>query len=212
MPAAHVLVDESGSSIAGCGAGVLAAAGVALVFALMSASTLWSVILAVFVVLGLVAVVWALLEMRRWEPLELHFAEWPLQLGSNSPVRVVRRARQPVTDADYALEAELECTESATYTVGTDTRTDTDVVHRDTFHITGELRDRTFEANFVLPIPADRGAPTMDLGNNTIEWKFDIDVNELSRLMAIMAFTLEVAPVLDQQRRNIQDTIVGEAP
>lgn len=202
-----MIIDESGSSIAGCGAVLLVVAGAALVFALANASTVWSVILAVFVVIALGALGLAIHEMRRWEPLELHFAEWPLRLGSSTPVRVVRRARQRVPDADYTLEAELECTESARYTVGTDTRTDTDVVHRDLINIVGALRDRTFEAGFVLDIPAHRGAPTMDLGNNDVEWTLDVDVHELSRLMAMMAFTLEVASILDRQHRNIQDSI-----
>ncbi len=203
------MVDDTGSSVAGCGGAILVGALLALVFAAGSGSAVLVVIVGLFVLIALALVTWTILEIRRWEPTELHFSNWPLELGSTTTVRVIRRAKQAVPDASYKLEAELECEESATYTVGTDTRTDTREVHEDEVIVEGHLKDRTFSATFELDIPLDRGAPSMDLGNNKVEWKLDIDVDDLSRLMAKIAFTLDVVPALDPQHRNIQDTPLG---
>ncbi len=203
------MVDDTSSSVAGCGGALLVGSLLAFVFAASSGSTVFMVILGLFLLLALAVVTWTILEIRRWEPMELHFSNWPLELGSSTTVQVIRRAKQAVPDASYKLEAELECEESATYTVGTDTRTDTREVHEDEIVVEGHLRDRTFSATFELDIPLERGAPSMDLGNNKVEWKLDIDVDDLSRLMAKIAFTLDVVPALDSKHRNIQDTPLG---
>lgn len=208
-PAAHVMVDSTTTSIAGCGGGLLAAAVAALVLAISTGSAVFIIIVGVVISMALGAVTWTMVEMSRWEPLELHFASWPLELGSSTTVTVVRRAKRAVPDATYTLDADLTCKESATYTVGTDTRTDTDTVHRAQVSSVGHLQDNTFVGTVQLDIPHNRGAPTMDLGNNEVEWKLDIDVDELSRAMAKRAFTLDVAPVLDQRHRDIQDTPLG---
>lgn len=210
-PAAHVIVDDSGSSIAGCGGVVLLAALAGLILAIGNGSRMFTVIIGLVMLVALIGLSWAILEMRRWAPLELHFSNWPLEIGSTTSVHVIRRAKQSVPDADYTLEAELTCEESARYTVGTDTRTDTETVHRDRINVDGYLRNRTFEATFDVVIPHRRGAPSIDLGNNKIEWKLDIDVDELSRMMAKIDFTLIVAPVLDPSHQNIQDTPLGGA-
>lgn len=209
-PAAHVLIDESGTSLAGCGAAILVIAGVLWIVAIANGSLGWSIILGIVLLVATSIFVGGVLEMRRWENLELHFAEWPLTIGSTTRVRVTRRSKRPVPDAEYELTAELTCTESATYTQGTDQRTDTDEVVDEDLTVTGRLRQNVFDAVFDLHIPHDRGAPGMDLGSNKIEWKLDIDVDELSRVMAKMAFTLEVVPTLDPRLRNIQDTLAGD--
>ncbi len=210
-PAAHVMVDSTTSSIAGCGGGVMVVAFAALILAISSGSMVFIVIVGLLLLVALGVLTWTILEMRRWEPLELHFSTWPLELGSSTTVNAVRRAKQAVPDAVYTLDADLTCKESATYTVGTDTRTDIETVHQAQITTEGQLRDRTFLATFQLEIPHNRGAPTMDLGNNEIEWKLDIDVDELSRSMAKRAFTVVVVPVLDQRHHNIQDSPLGGA-
>ena len=207
----HILVDDTGASLGGCGGSIAILSCVGLVLAISAGSLFWIVVLGIIAVVSLAVLALAMLELQRWEPLELHFAEWPLQIGSSTPVRAIRRAKQSVPDAQFTLEAELECKESATYTVGTDTRTDTDVVHEHEVEVTGHLQDRVFEAHFTIDIPHNRGAPSMDLGNNKVEWKLDIDIDELSRMMAKVAFTLEVAPTLDLRHRDIQDTVTGDS-
>lgn len=210
-PAAHVLIDETGTSLAGCGATVLVVGGVLWVVAIANASIIWSVILGLLLLVATAVLVGGVMEMRRWDNLELHFADWPLAIGSTTRVRVIRRAKRPVPDAEYELTAELTCTESATYMDGTDQRTATDEVVDEDLTVTGTLAQNVFDAVFDLHIPHDRGAPGMDLGSNKIEWKLDIDVDELSRVMAKMTFTLDVVPTLDPHLRNIQDTLAGDA-
>lgn len=204
-PPAHVLTDDSGKAAGGCAAVLLLAAAIVIIIAVQSNSTIATTIAIAVVALGLAVLMASALETRRWNPLELHFPIWPLPLGSTSSVEIVRTAKRPPPDAQVQVEAQVSCEERATYTVGTDTRTDTETVYDETSTTSGQLQGGVFRTVLELHIPADHGAPSFDLGNNEVRWELELHVDQLSRIMTKMTFELEVAAVLDTGLRNIQD-------
>ena len=70
--------------------------------------------------------------------------------------------------APAQVHTEFRCVESATYTFGTNTRTDTESIFEKRQTIDGGFTSRTYTASLPIHIPVDRGAPTIDLGHNEI--------------------------------------------
>lgn len=137
------------------------------------------------------------LEARAWHAAELHLPQSPLSLGSVTAAEFVRRSKKS-TKLDHLAEVytELRCVESATYTVGTDSRTDTQSVFEKRQTVDGGFTAGTFTATLPIQIPVERGAPTMEVGNNEITWEFEIKGSGRTLPKRGITFTLTVQPVL----------------
>ena len=156
-----------------------------------------ALIVGVVAAVGVVITVAGFAETRNWEPFELNFPEWPLVLGSTSMVEVIRRSKKKVDDREIAVVFRLECEEAATYTVGTDTRTDTETVFSNSANVTGRMQSNVFRALVPLEIPTDAGCPTLDLRNNKITWKLSHGTDHLSTVSFDRNHEFEVSCVID---------------
>lgn len=209
IESAHLLSDDSGKTMFGCAGIALPILAVLLFTAVVNDSIVFTIVLSLLVMLVLGAFIWAAIEVRKWGPLDVHFEQWPLELGSTTQARVIRRAKSAVPNASFDIESEVECSEWVRYTVGTDTRTDERTVYKDSTKSPGQLSANTFEALIHVHIPADAGAPTIELNDNRVKWELAIDVSELSTLSNKTKFNLVVGPVLARTQRNIQDSPPG---
>jgi hypothetical protein len=149
------------------------------------------------------------LEARAWHPAELHLPQSPLSLGSFSAAEFMRASKKSTKlDHSAQVHSELRCVESATYTVGTNSRTDTESIFEKRQTIDGGFTSGTYTASLPIQIPVDRGAPTMDVGNNEISWEIEIKGSGTALPKRGITFTLTVHPVLavpDSLPKDVQD-------
>lgn len=210
FPSAHVLTADVGKKLFGCAGVALPIAVVLLIVALSNGSLFFSWLLFVLTAAVLGALVWAAMEMRKWGPLEAHFSTWPLELGSTTPVHLIRHSKRAVPASTLNFDVAVECEEWVRYTVGTDTRTDTNTVYRGESNAVGQLASNTFTADIEVHIPVHSGAPTFELDDNKVTWEVEIDISQLSSVSSKVSLDLIVAPVLGRSHRNIQDAPAGE--
>ncbi len=211
FPTVHVLTDNDSKYLFGCAGVGLPIIVFLLILAVSGGSTVFTVILSLVGIVFAAVLISSARELQKWGPTEVHFSQWPLQLGSTTPARVVRVAKRAVPNSSFDAEVELECEEWVRYTVGTDTRTDERTVYEHESNVAGELVNNRFEAVINIHIPANVGAPTIDLPNNKVKWTLEIDVDKLSPAISGSAdFDLVVAAELDPLLRNIQDSPRGD--
>lgn len=199
----HREVDESASTLSFIGI----VAALILLFLLYLARSNAVIVIILMLLLGCAVglAAWSIREMRRWHPIEVVFTHWPPALGSSQPVRIHRVAKTRVPDAQVAVTGELICTEKVTYSVGTDTRTDTARPAELSIAGSGALVAGRLDADFELVIPVDRGAPTMDLPNNEISWELKLDITNPHGADKRMTIAVPVAAVLARRHQDIQD-------
>ena len=212
FPVAHVLTDNDNNYVFGCAGIGLPIIVFLLVLAINGGSFLFTIVLTLVAIVLAVVLIWSAVELQKWSPLEVHFSQWPLELGSTTPARLVRVAKRSVPNVTINTTSEIACEEWVRYTVGTDTRTDERTVYNHETTVTGQLTNNRFDATINIHIPATAGAPTIDLSNNKVKWTVAIDVGELSTIARKADFDLEVASQLDQSLRNVQDTPRGDLP
>lgn len=160
----------------------------------------------VLIFAGLFLITRAQKEEKAWEDFEFHFPEWSMPLGATHDVTVIRRSKKSIPDASHVtLPAELRCEEKVRYQVGTDTRTERESVVEDHLEVVGSVQDNTFTGLLTLPIPADRGGPTLDLNHNEINWLLRVEPAQLSTISTHMTIEIEVRPELDKGHRTIVD-------
>lgn len=210
FPTAHVLTDNDSKYLFGCAGIGLPIIVLLFILAVSGGSTVFTVIMTLVGLVFVAVFVASAMELQKWGPTEVHFAQWPLQLGSTTPARVVRVAKRAVPNASIETEFDIECEEWVRYTVGTDTRTDERTVYERESTVTGELVNNRFEAIVDIHIPANVGAPTIDLANNKVKWTLEIEIGEVSTISKTADFDLIVAAELDPSLHNIQDTPRGD--
>lgn len=131
---------------------------------------------------------------RAWQPSRLILSDWPLLLGGTTRAWFAR----PPSGAGATpppASARLVLRESATYDVGTSTRTATHDVRTIPLGFTPAEVDGTGGFWLELRIPAD-GAPTIQLGSNLVEWIVEVDLESTGRPSTTSRFTVLVAPRL----------------
>ena len=210
FPTVHVLTDNDSKYLFGCAGIGLPIILLLFILAVRGGSTVFTVIITLVGLVFVVVFVASAMELQKWGPTEVHFAQWPLPLGSTTRARVVRVAKRAVPNASIETEVEIECEEWVRYTVGTDTRTDERTVYERESNVIGELVNNRFEAIIDIHIPANAGAPTIDLANNKVTWSLEIEIGELSTISKTADFDLLVAADLDRSLRNIQDEPRGD--
>ena len=115
---------------------------------------------------------------RKWHPGELVIPSKGFALGGTYTVTYRRRPRKVADIPDTEIELTLECQEKATYSVGTETRTETETVVKRTLTSTGSSTPNGFEASFPIEIPSDAGGPTLQLLHNRINWEFRVRADQ----------------------------------
>lgn len=202
-PGGHREVDTSASTSSFIG--IIAALVLAFLLFLARNNAIAFAILGVLLLAAVAVAVWNIREMRRWHPTEVVFSEWPLRLGSSQQLAVHRTAKTRVPDSAIAITGELICTETVTYRVGTDTRTDTATPAVLPVSGTGVLAGGRLDGTVMLSIPLDRGAPSMDLSNNEISWNLKIELTNPNGADTRMSVELPVIAELAKPHQNIQD-------
>lgn len=181
----------------GAGPALIAAAVLAfigLVWVVLAAGDAWSWLfggLGTLMVVAAVALVgWAVLVRQRglverivgWSHPTLEISPWPLDLGTEATVVYRRRPRRSSVLSGAArppkVTGALVCTEWVRYTVGTDTRTATDVVVRSESVEPGQVAGPELMAVFRVTVPVDAGGPTLRLGNNRVTWTLEHELGE----------------------------------
>lgn len=115
----------------------------------------------------------------RWHPAELHIDSYPMPLGAPVKATYVHRSKKgPPQDASTSLQVRLTCEERATYTVGTETRTDKETVSEQVWSVNGAIRAGVFMADGELTVPLDQGVPTFKTDNNEVRWKLSVTPEE----------------------------------
>ena len=113
----HVLTSTRGSALLGC-------AAVALLVGLVGLSIargFFGIVFGVIAVIAVVAFCVGVYERRHWEPLQLTFEQWPLQLGGSYSALVSRHAKTRARQRSLSFTSELSCFERVTYDQGDDT-------------------------------------------------------------------------------------------
>jgi len=137
------------------------------------------------------------IESRKWQTPEFHIDRWPLELGGQPTITYRLRPKHQPSLQPAPVELTIECTEEVRYSVGTDTRTDRATVYQHRATATGEVTAAGFEATFLIAIPLDAGAPTLDLGSNDITWRVEAEIRGKGYPRDTRRATLLVVPVLD---------------
>ena len=150
-------------------------------------------LLALGVVIGLISGRRAL----GWHRSELVVGHQQVMLGSELHLVVRRRPRRQRDLPRAAVEARLRCRERATFSAGTDTRTEVTDLVEVSATATGEGTPRGFEAELVLRIPVDAGAPSIHLPRNQVVWTISVDTPDPALPGPSDEFDLRVLPAID---------------
>lgn len=155
------------------------------------------VIVGLGVVAALALVGYQLLLRSAVHPAEAAVSPWPLRPGEPCEIRFAQRLKRGL--ALRELTAELTCTESARYRVGTDTRTET----RERFRTELTPVDLSPEGGGFQParqavtaaweatLPAD-APPSLDAQNNDVTWELSVTLVIDRHPDATTDFTLHV--------------------
>jgi hypothetical protein len=129
---------------------------------------------------------------RSWEESRLILDTWPLLIGGSAKAWFAR-PREDTRSTPRPAAARLVLRETATYQVGTDTRTVTDDAQ--TFPLTLERGavDGIDGFHTTITIPPD-GPPTIQLDSNLVEWIMEVEFDEDAGPGTGSRFTVLVAP------------------
>lgn len=136
----------------------------------------WLVI-GLFLVIGLVLIVSTIaMAMARMKlsPPELSISVHPLRLGESFEVEFRQLAKRPVHIEQVVVK--LVCRESATYTRGTDTTTDSHDVHENEQETSQDIQADSahpIQGTLEFQIPAD-GMHTFEAPRNRIDWLLEV--------------------------------------
>ena len=147
-----------------------------------------------FVLVGLAVAVGLVRSIRvgkAWEAAIAVLDRWPVRMGEAARGWFHQTATADRSMADR-VTATLVLRESATYRVGTDTRTATEDVARVPLVLEPEERDGRVGFGFTIAIPGE-GPPTIDLPRNLVEWLIEFDVSETGSPDTSALFPVRVA-------------------
>lgn len=211
--ASPTTIEHQGTSrialFGGLGLGVLVFAAVV---AFAASATAFALILAVGAAGAALFVVPRVIATSRWEAAQITIERYPFQLGDEVNVRFQQRAQGAKVPADQDGPATftLVCTERATYTVGTNTRTETHTVAEYSWEAPGQLVSGTYIADTILRVPLERGAPTFECDHNEVAWELKVHTPDPLPSFE-RAFKVVVLPVIASGRslppsQLVQDT------
>lgn len=137
-----------------------------------------------------------------WQPATLEIDRVPAILGSSPAATYRRRSRKARDVSDAVVSCRMMCEERVVYEQGSDTRTDIANVFAQTFTARGVGTADGLEASVQLDIPAWTGAPTFDLGKNSVRWYVIVSVEGPGLPSDEQHFPIVVAPQLAPDVRN----------
>lgn len=168
--------------------------GMTVVALVVQETLLWVFVavfwLSEFLVIAMVGKVVAV--RRAWSASRLIIDTWPLELGSTASAWFARPLAK-TSETPLPASARLILRESATYRVGTDTRTATE----DVWSTDLALNPETIEgvAGYRFGFTVDKGAPpTIQLDANLLEWILEFDLSGHDAPETCSLFTILVAP------------------
>jgi len=201
---------------------ILVLAGIALAIAatvaaivILATTGVGTAVLIVLIVPGL-SLIWLLRpgsarpaeRVSGWRNPTLEISPWPVRLGSS--VTAVYR-RQPVNKrtvekaaGSIQLDTELICEEWVQYTVGTDTRTETDDVFETSWSEAMSVGEDGVEAIIRFSIPVDRGGPSIHLDHSRLRWRVDQRLGRPFGPLTETRIDLDVVSAIDR------DAVLGE--
>jgi hypothetical protein len=137
-----------------------------------------------------------------WYSATIELPVTPLPLGSSLSVIYRRRSRRPRDVADCVVGCRVVCEERVEYRRGTDTEVERSRVYEQTYTGPGTGTPNGLEAVVQIEVPAWTGAPSFDLGRNSVEWFILTTVDGQDLPNDEQRFPISVAPVLDLAIRN----------
>ncbi len=141
----------------------------------------------------------SLLAALRWRRAALELAGTPLRLGSTNRVVYRRPSRRGGSGiGSFTLTGTLQCVEEAEYRQGTDRRTARATVHEATVGGQGTASADGLVVTFDLPVPLGAGAPSFDLGNNSVHWYLETSLTGSGVPGDTNRFQLVVGPEVDR--------------
>ena len=181
---------------------------VLLISILLALSLAWTAIALIAIAIILAIIGPRLVDAFLWASPEAHFHSWPLALGSQATVDIVRvrkrgnRANNPVTGW-----AALSCTEVATYTIGTKTYTKKATPFVNRFDVAGQRANGEVRVPLHVVIPTHAGAPSMDHQHNEIRWDLVTRLTGVTKRESEASFPIVVAPVLGAATPPVADRV-----
>jgi len=137
-----------------------------------------------------------------WQAATLTLSANPVELGS-SPVATYRRPARKSRDVpDCIVSCRVVCEERVEYRRGTDTEVETARVYQQTFTGPGVGTPQGLEATVHLEVPAWTGAPSFDLGRNSVRWYVLTAVEGPGLPTDEQHFPVLVTPALHPDVRN----------
>lgn len=133
---------------------------------------------------------WSVLQ--GWNEGTLHLAEWPMMIGGTQTAWFSRTSKR-TGDLPSLVTGQLILRESATYQVGTDTRTATEDVTTIDLELIPAERSGVAGFEFELTIPGD-GPSTIELGRNLVEWLVEFTVDDPDAPETTSLFLIRVLP------------------
>jgi hypothetical protein len=161
------------------------------------------------VVSAALVTIWALARQRAvvewvagWSHPTLEITPWPLDLGTLATVVYRRRPRRAGALATQSgapqVEAATICTEWVRYTVGTNTRTETNHVVDIRSTVPAQRVGEEIVATCQIAIPTDAGGPTLNLSNNRVTWTLEHELGDPYGARTRTRAEVAVRPVLDR--------------
>ncbi len=195
-PGGSVLTDKSDRNLAlvfGIVGGIVAV--VAVIVAISSGNATAGLVVGAVAVVVLAVGGWFVRKTFVWHNPELFLpSSDALRLGSESIARFRRRARRAGSAHDATVRAVLTCVESATYQVGSTSNTVTATVVEAEQAVTPYPHDDVLEVDITIAIGLFDGPPTMDLGNNKVRWKLEVEIDAPNAPDDKSSFPIQVAP------------------
>jgi hypothetical protein len=163
----------------------------------------------ILVVSVALVIIWALARQRTvvewaagWSHPTLEITPWPLDLGTLATVVYRRRPRRAGALATRSgalqVEAATICTEWVRYTVGTNTRTETNRVVDIRSCVPAQCVGEEIVATCQIAIPTDAGGPTLALSNNRVTWTLEHKLGDPYGARTRTRAGVVVRPVLDR--------------
>ncbi len=129
---------------------------------------------------------------KEWGDAVLVLSKWPVRLGETTHGWFHRTALGDNSMADH-VTARLILRESATYRVGTDTKTATEDVATVPLEVIPQEREGRPGVAFEFTIPGE-GPPTIELQWNLVEWLMIFNLSEAGAPDVVSTLPVRVAP------------------
>ena len=174
--------------------------GAGLAIPEFGAAAIWGALFPLLLV-GLFCGIGIWLALKAWHEIrvknqfsqaDLHLTRWPLHLGESATVTFRRSTTGEINVTQ--IEGKLRCYESATYSVGTSSRTVTEEVYSallPSYTITPGVKQHL--AAWQIQVP-QQAPPSFSTSSNSLVWSLDVTLHSQNFPNVTSAFVLTVLP------------------